>query len=318
MPQAKLFLYADNTLVWVEGSPTEVQAAVKRMKDIMQEYGDHTGQRLNRLQVRSHTARGLGPTAHQTCGRNSSGAVCTLPGMASREYGSIRPVRGCKAQQLGTLPLTDTEKVAALTTWAYPVFDVVDKLVYPVQQVRTRVDSIAQHSLKMANWSMTDAINMQPEDKGGIGMILPSQYLRFLHSKRYVYLIKNPDTLTGAQLRSFEEWKGDQLQDKLSRKHINWSKEPVRKADGESGRPWLGMATAAKAHEELRPKMAGLHEPKESVTRPPLWNTAIFQRETGATYQCPALLRRGILRVGDLLKDGGLDEAKLAPIAATW
>ena len=82
-----------------------------------------------------------------------------------------------KAQQLGTLPLTDKEKVAALNTWAYPVFDVVGKLVYPVQQVRTRVDSIARQSLRMANWSMTDAINMQPEDKGGIGVVLPSQYL---------------------------------------------------------------------------------------------------------------------------------------------
>ena len=59
-------------------------------------------------------------------------------------------------------------------------------------------------------------------------------------------------------------------------------------------------------------------EPKGSVTQLPLWNTAIFQRETGATYQCPALIRRGVLQVGDLLKDGGLDEAKLATIAPTW
>ena len=59
---------------------------------------------------------------------------------------------------------------------------------------------------------------MQPEDKGGIGMILPSQYLLYVHSKRYVHWMKNPDTLTGAQLRSFEEWKGNQLQDSVSRK----------------------------------------------------------------------------------------------------
>ena len=56
-----------------------------------------------------------------------------------------------KAQQLGTLPLTDKEKVAALNTWAYPVFDVVGKLVYPMQQVHTRVDSTARQSLRMAN-----------------------------------------------------------------------------------------------------------------------------------------------------------------------
>ena len=47
MPQAKPFLYAEDTLVWIEGCPTEVQAAVSELKGVMQEYGDYTGQRLN-------------------------------------------------------------------------------------------------------------------------------------------------------------------------------------------------------------------------------------------------------------------------------
>ena len=45
-----------------------------------------------------------------------------------------------------------------------------------------------------------------------------------------------------------------------------------------------GMATAAKAYGELRSRMKGLHEPKASVKQLPLWNMAILQRETGATY----------------------------------
>ena len=133
---------------------------------------------------------------------------------------------------------------------------------------------------------MTDAINMQPEDKGGIGMVLPSRHLRYLHSKRHVQWMRNPDTLAEAQLRCFEEWKEDQLRDSVSRRHINWAK------DGKSGQTWPGMATAAKAYGELRSKMAGLNEPKGSVTQLPPWNTAIFQRATGATYQCPALIRK--------------------------
>ena len=147
----------------------------------------------------------------------------------------------------------------------------------------------------MANWSMTDAINMQPEDKGGIGMVLPSQHLLHLHSKRYgVQWVKTPDTLAGAQLRSFKECKGDQLQDSISRRHVPWAKEPVQKSDGKSGLTWPGMATAPKAYRELQSKMAGLNEPKESVTLLTLWNTAIFQRETGATDQCLALIRKGV------------------------
>ena len=114
-----------------------------------------------------------------------------------------------KTRQLGTLPLSGIEKVKALITWAYPVFDVVAKLVYPVQQVRTRMDEIARQSLQMANWSMTDSINVQLESKGGIGTILPSHYLLYVHSKRYAGWMRHPDSLTGVQLRSFHDWKGE-------------------------------------------------------------------------------------------------------------
>jgi len=66
-----------------------------------------------------------------------------------------------KAGQLAQLQLSDEEKGRALLTWAYPVFDVVEKLVYQVQQVRVRVDMIARQALRMANWGLTDAINMR-------------------------------------------------------------------------------------------------------------------------------------------------------------
>ena len=166
-----------------------------------------------------------------------------------------------EAQQLDTLPLSDKETVAALITWAYPVL-VVGKLVYPMERVCTKVDSTARQSLRMARWSTMDAINMQLGGKGGIGMILPSRYLLSLHSKRYINRMNSSDSLTGAQLRPFEEWKGDQPKDSLSRRHTKWSEQPVQKADGKSGRSWPGMTTATKAYGEFCSKRKDLHEPK--------------------------------------------------------
>ena len=69
------------------------------------------------------------------------------------------------------------------------------------------------------------------------------------------------------------------------------SKGPVQKADGKSGHPWPGRAAAAKAYGELRSNMSGLHMPKAAVAQLPLWNTAVFQRDMGATYQCRTLIR---------------------------
>uniref|UniRef100_A0A7S1I8F4 Reverse transcriptase domain-containing protein n=1 Tax=Eutreptiella gymnastica TaxID=73025 RepID=A0A7S1I8F4_9EUGL len=47
MPGVKTFLYADDSLLWVEGNPQEVSRTVAELKEIMREYGNYTGQRLN-------------------------------------------------------------------------------------------------------------------------------------------------------------------------------------------------------------------------------------------------------------------------------
>ena len=101
----------------------------------------------------------------------------------------------------------------------------------------------------------------------------------------------------------------------LSRRHINWSKEPVPKADRRSRRPWPGTATAVMAYRELRSQMWGLHVPKASVTQLPLWDTVVFSRDTAATHQGPTLIRKCVFKIADLLKDGAPDETILA---AAW
>mmetsp|Transcript_10616 Transcript_10616/g.18827 ORF Transcript_10616/g.18827 Transcript_10616/m.18827 type:complete len:155 (-) Transcript_10616:713-1177(-) len=47
MPGVRMFLYADNSLLWIEGPPQEVSRAVAELKDIIREYGDYTGQQFN-------------------------------------------------------------------------------------------------------------------------------------------------------------------------------------------------------------------------------------------------------------------------------
>ena len=50
---------------------------------------------------------------------------------------------------------------------------------------------------------------------------------------------RTPDSLTGLQARSFNNWKGGQLSNSLGRKH--WAGEPVQKSDGRRGQIWPEM-----------------------------------------------------------------------------
>ena len=47
LPQCKVFLYADDSMVWVPGTPAEVQAQTLRLTEIMSQYARYTGQALN-------------------------------------------------------------------------------------------------------------------------------------------------------------------------------------------------------------------------------------------------------------------------------
>ena len=72
------------------------------------------------------TAGRLLPARHKEHSGHTSGAVCSLLGVAPRGHGTVR--KGCtgpqklqktKAQGLGTLPLSDMEKVGALVTFEW-------------------------------------------------------------------------------------------------------------------------------------------------------------------------------------------------------
>ena len=64
------------------------------------------------------------------------------------------------------------------------------------------------------------------------------------------------------------------------------------------------MAAEAIIFAVLHSKAVGLHVPKSDAGQLPLSNSAVFQTDTGAAYQCPALIRKRIPELADLLQDG--------------
>ena len=120
---------------------TEVQAVVLQLKGIMQEYGEYTGQRFNVSKCAAILQGDWGPLPITSVARITVEPYVRylsmgwhLGNMAPYDpYAAGLRAFKTKAQQLGTLTLSDKEKVAALIAWAYPVFEAVGKLVYPLQ-----------------------------------------------------------------------------------------------------------------------------------------------------------------------------------------
>ena len=166
-----------------------------------------------------------------------------------------------------TLPLSDIEKAKALITWAYPVFDVVAQQVYPPEGVRKEADDMARKVLGIQNWSMTEAIAMQPEEEGGIGMILPSTYV---HCERYLRWMKDPELLTSEGRQELDEWREGRLGHRLSRVHVQLASRPVVYGVARGDKPWPAVATLAKAYGEPGTSMRSLSIPRRDILKVPL------------------------------------------------
>ena len=168
-------------------------------------------------------------------------------GPAEQYAGPMRKYE-LKCQQLGMLPLTLEEKAQALATWAYPVFDVVGRMVYPTDKICSRVDDVARKAMGAKSYGLTAAHLQQPTGKGGVGLILPSLYLQHLHSKRYVQWALDPDSLPQMHTKAFDSWRWPYLDNKISRESVNLATHPVQFSEGKKGEVWPSLATSAKAY----------------------------------------------------------------------
>ena len=77
------------------------------------------------------------------------------------------------------------------------------------------------------------------------------------------------------------------------------------------------LATSAKAYGQLLWRMTGLTVERKSIRLLPLWNSIVFSNDKGTPYHSPALIRRGVLTMGDIAQGRAADPEKLAVIAPT-
>ena len=114
-------------------------------------------------------------------------------------------------------PLSDSERAKAILTWACPVFSVVGKVVYPTQGIMRKVDTLARAVRGIKSWGPTTQILTQRKEQGGADVVMPSLYLRHLHSKHYVKSVLNPDCALQSQQEEFNRWRSPALSTTLAR-----------------------------------------------------------------------------------------------------
>ena len=102
------------------------------------------------------------------------------------------------------MPISEAERARAILTWACPVFSVVGKVVYPTEEIQKKVDALARAVMGIKSWGLTTQIPIQRREQGGADLVMPSVYLKHLHSKYYVKSVLSPDCVPRSQREELE------------------------------------------------------------------------------------------------------------------
>ena len=321
-PGLRAFLYADDTLIWVPGTPAEVEPKVRELLGLLVEYGEVSGYRLNRTKC-AIVPQGWDEEdwPKEVAGLSVAKKTRYL-GVWLGQVGEEEQYQGplakamTKASFLARLPLSTAEKVKVLETWLYPVLGHVAAVIRPPSRVLSRAGQIMRMALGIKSWTLPTLHMTQPEDRGGYKLQRVTDYLHWAHSRTYVNFLRGRDSPVMSRLKQeLDEWTNRKGQpytlQAVDRRTFSWYRVP---REG-----WPTLASSAASYAEFKVPMPSEKLQAEDILSIPLWNSTHFTNSKGRTYYCPPLARRGKWRLRDILDADGSRIIRLWKyIPKTW
>ena len=240
MPQTVPMLYADDTLIWIPGNLREIGQELRTLKQAMAQYAKSRGQEMHQGKSKVVLQGEWPETPSHIEGFQVVQAVRYLGiqlGRATTESRYAAPLKIFERKMvfLQSLPLSESERAKAILTWACPVFSVAGKVVYPTEGLMKKVDTLGRAVMGIKSWGLTTQILTQRKEQGGADLVMPSVYLRHLHSKYHVKSVLNANCVPKSQQEEFNKWRSPALSAPLARTMFNWTQLPLQAGMGARG-----------------------------------------------------------------------------------
>ena len=209
---------------------------------------------------------------------------------------ALRKAMG-RAASMHSWNLSLRERAMLLELWILPVIGYPAKVVFPTPQVVSTLKSIYNVALGLNSWGLTHKILSLPETEGGVSLATPESFLRWQHATPFVRSVVHPTSFPQPILSDFRAFS--------ARHGILITAEFLPFFQMGSNVIWKSMPYLAWSARSF--SLARQHIPF-SLDEPlpydlPLWHNAIFRNQQNLTYFSPALIRGGVLTVGQLMED---------------
>ena len=195
LPQVESFLFVDDTLFFIPGTPAQVNATLQTLLGLLRSYGDVSGYRLIDkcgIVFQGPDTLPKGTVLYEVKVRTKVKCLGTWLGEASimEQYQGPPAKLFVKAQFLASLPMRVEVKISALYLLAYPVLRHIAVLFFPTQQVIKKANMAMRVALGIRSWALSTLHWRLPAAQGGYSLGTAREYLLSCHSTAYTRVLK--------------------------------------------------------------------------------------------------------------------------------
>ena len=207
---------------------------------------------------------------------------------------SLRPYKKqCFGLAIQHWDITLAERLALLELWILPLLSLPARVVFPDKAVIASLHSVYHTALLTTHYGITLPILSQDKDSGGFPLLTPKKFLLWQHTSTFVNFTHGYTALPAIVTNPFQEWAS----------HWGAPLGPSNLSTLQLGRiPYATMpllALSAKSYSLLM-SMSTLTVPPVPSHDPHLWHSCRFLDRWGKSIYCPALIRRGVLKLSQL------------------
>ena len=173
LPRVESFLFADDTLFFILGTPAQVKATLQTLLGLLRNYREVSRYRLNidkcGIVCQGPDALPQGIVLYGVKVHTKVKYLGTWLGEVSimEQYQGPLAKLFVKAQFLAFLPMRVEEKISALYIWAYSVLRHVAVLFFLTQQVMRKANMAMRVALGICSWAQPTLHWRLPAAQGG-------------------------------------------------------------------------------------------------------------------------------------------------------
>ena len=183
----------------------------------------------------------------------------------------------------------------------------------PTDHVLSQLNVVHKIALGLNNWHLTMPILQLPAKEGGLAQANLAAYAEWVHSQSFVRFVQRPAQFAERHVAPFRRWAfsvGLLIEEEFL-PFLQVALVPLPQPSFLQG--------SLKSYSVVRREGGDVPPPPiQRLQHMPVWHNALLRNFCSFSYWSPPLIRRGVMRWGDLVDNGAIPLLLWDMLAPTW